>query len=496
MGRNFRRSLPGALQRADLALFRRVAQTELPVLGPVLRPLSNAANRSKLWMLIALALGLFGGRFGRRAALRGLLSVGATSALVNVPAKWLAGRLRPEIGLVPQARRLLRLPASSSFPSGHSASAFAFAVGASQEIPWLIAPLGTLAAGVAFSRVYTGVHYPTDVMAGAATGTAFALAGRRWWPVAPRTPAATRPALTPRAGEPLPDGTGLVVVVNAGSGARLLSPVESLRRQLPGAEVIEVEPDRLQPALEEAARRAVVLGVAGGDGTVGAAAGVAHRAGKALLVVPLGTLNHLARDLAVESLEQAVDALREGGIVEVDLGRVGGRPFVNTASFGPYSRLVDHRERREELIGKWPALLVGFLQVLRSSSPIDVDLDGRRRSIWMIFVGNCRYQPSGFAPSWRERLDDGHLDIRVIDARHPLARTRLALAFLTGRIGHSRAYQEWSATSLEVRSHQGPVRLAADGETFDGPVEFQITKEDRPLLVYVPGTAVGSEPPG
>lgn len=483
IGRGLRRFLPISLRRADLALFRRVARANLPVLGPTMRPLSDAANRSRLWMLIALVLAVFGGRFGRRAALRGLLSVGATSAFVNLPAKWLAGRRRPEIDLVPQGRRLLQLPASSSFPSGHAASAFAFAVGASQELPWLIAPLAALATGVAFSRVYTGVHYPSDVVAGAAAGTTFALASRHWWPIAPRCPAAMRPTLFPRVAQPLPDGTGLVVVVNAESGAMLSSPGESLREKLPGAEVIEVEPERLQEALEEAADRAVVLGVAGGDGTVSAAAGVAHRGGKPLLVVPAGTLNHLARDLAVESLEQAVDALREGTIAELDLGRVAGRPFVNTASFGHYSRLVDARERLEGVIGKWQALLVGFVHVLRRASPIDVEVDGRRRRIWMSFVGNCRYYPSGFAPSRRKRLNDGRLDVRLIHARHTLA--GLLPALLTGRVGRSRVYEEWEATSVKVRSHQGPLRLAADGETFDGPTEFEITKEERPLLVYV-----------
>ncbi|MDP8959314.1 MAG: phosphatase PAP2 family protein [Actinomycetota bacterium] len=177
------RLIPRRLRRADLALFRKIALTEVPVVGPILPPLSRAADYSRLWMAIALALALFSGRAGQRAATRGVLCVAATSLFVNQPAKYLAGRVRPDWDVVPEVRRLLRVPASSSFPSGHSASAFAFAVGASQEMPALAWPLGLLASAVAFSRIYTGVHYPADVLAGVAMGSAFAVASRRLWPV-------------------------------------------------------------------------------------------------------------------------------------------------------------------------------------------------------------------------------------------------------------------------------------------------------------------------
>ena len=482
--------LPRWLAKADLAVFRKVAGSEVPVVGRYLRPLSNAANKSRLWMAISLVLALLGGRFGKRAALRGLLSVGATSLVANLPAKWIASRLRPDSSLVPQTRRLLRIPKSSSFPSGHAASAFAFTTGAAQEMPWLAVPLGAVATAVAFSRVYTGVHYPSDVLAGAALGTAIGFAGRAWWPIATRSPAMARPIFTSRHAEPLPDGTGLLVVVNRSSGDVFSDPAEKLRDGLAGVEVVEVAPDGLEAALRDALQRVSIVGIAGGDGSVSLAAGLAHEAGKPLLVVPGGTLNHLARDLAIESVDEAIDAVHHGQLVGIDVARIAGRAFVNTASFGAYSHLVDAREKLEQAIGKWPAFVVGMFQVLASSTPVDVEIDGRRRIIWMIFVGNSRYHPSGFAPGWRERLDDGLLDVRLIDAQHPLSRIRLMAALLTGTLGKSRVYDEWTARRVHVRSRQGSLRLAADGETFDGPTEFEIVKEDQPLLVYVP-----TEPP-
>jgi membrane-associated phospholipid phosphatase len=102
------------------------------------------------------------------------LALAVTSAAVNGPMKLLAGRQRPA-----PRRRLRHMPGTSSFPSGHSASAFAFAVAATRELPEAGPMLLPLAAGVAYSRVYLGVHYPSDVLAGGAFGTAVGMATRR-----------------------------------------------------------------------------------------------------------------------------------------------------------------------------------------------------------------------------------------------------------------------------------------------------------------------------
>ena len=322
-----------------------------------------------------------------------------------------------------------------------------------------------------------------------AAGVGAAVATRRVWPVAPRTPAESRPALTPsEVNQPSEDGDGLTIVVNPNAGPALRkSPTEALQEALPAATVLETDESLdLETALKQAAGSSLAVGVAGGDGSIGAAAAIAHDIGKPLVVVPSGTLNHLARDLGVQSVDDAVAAVRAGHTVSLDVGTIDGETFLNTASIGAYSELVDARERLESRIGKWPALLVALFQVLRRSTPLVVELDGYPRRIWMIFVGNCRYQPDGFAPSWRERLDDGELDIRLVDASQRFARTKLLLAVATGRLGRCRAYEAWTTKSLHVRSLDGPLRLARDGETFDGSDEFDVKKETQPLAVYVP----------
>jgi membrane-associated phospholipid phosphatase len=160
----------------DRAVYRSVAQLHLPLLDAPLRLVSDFANFSKPWFLVSGVLVLFGGSQGRRAALTGLAAIGAASLVVNQPMKMAGARIRPDrdgIG-VPQ-QRWVRMPSSTSFPSGHSASAAAFAVAVGDVLPELRVPLRAAASVVAFSRVYTGVHYPGDVLVGASVGTVVGL---------------------------------------------------------------------------------------------------------------------------------------------------------------------------------------------------------------------------------------------------------------------------------------------------------------------------------
>ena len=135
--------------------------------------LTRAADHSALWGVLAAGAASVGGTRGRRAAGHGLLAIAVASATVNGPMKLLFRRRRPD-----SPRRLRRMPRTSSFPSGHSASAFAFALAASRELPEAGVVLFPLAAGVAYSRVYLGVHYPSDVVAGGAFGAAVGMATR------------------------------------------------------------------------------------------------------------------------------------------------------------------------------------------------------------------------------------------------------------------------------------------------------------------------------
>jgi membrane-associated phospholipid phosphatase len=161
--------------RLDVAVYAAIAATPTPTLDAALRRLSRAADHSKLWVGCSAPLAAFGGSRGRRAAANGLLSVALTSAVVNLVLKPVGHRRRPDRRThdVPISRQV-PMPRSTSWPSGHAASAAAFATGAGWAWPGMGAPIGTLAALVSYSRVHTGVHYPADVIAGTVSGSALA----------------------------------------------------------------------------------------------------------------------------------------------------------------------------------------------------------------------------------------------------------------------------------------------------------------------------------
>ena len=416
--------------------------------------LERAARSGALWLAAATCLWAGRRRSARRAALRGLLGAGAA---------WVAGRALDE-----RAR--------------DEAVAAAFASGAALELP----PAGAAAAvvaGGALGRSTSGTP------AGLATGLAMTALSRRVWPVPPAGGPQAPKVFLPSHADASPDGEGLFVAVNTASGNGG-GPSEGLTRDLPRAEVEHVEiveGDELRNALDEGAERAAALGVAGGDGSINTAAQVALEHGKALAVFPSGTFNHLAGALSIEAPDDTVHAIENGEAIGIDAATIDGHVFVNTASFGAYVELVDMREKLENKLGKWPAVFVALVRVLRSAKPVEVEIDGRRLKVWMAFIGNCRYSPSGFAPSWRRRLDDEAIDFRYVDGATPFARTRLVLAVLTGQLARCKVYEQRVVDELHIHSLQGPLRLARDGETFVSSSEDVVVRKlPKRLAVYCP----------
>jgi diacylglycerol kinase family enzyme/membrane-associated phospholipid phosphatase len=447
-----------------------------------LRRLSRWADHGKLWMVVGLLLGLRKGP-QRRGAVRGLGSMAVSSALVNVVLKRFFNRVRPEIGELPAGRRLRRSHVSPSFPSGHSSSAAAFVTGVAMESPLAGAALAPVALGVGYSRVHVGVHYPGDVLAGFAVGGAVAAATQHWWRIRPKEAARVRPASEAPA---LPDGAGLTIAVNPRSGTDDYDPAGDIRRLLSRAEVLELSEDAgVAELLGEAARsgRAKALGVAGGDGSVAAAAAVALEHGLPLAVIPAGTLNHFARDVGLDSAQDAVDAVLAGSAVRVDVADVNGTPFLNTASIGAYPDMVRRRDELSGRLGKWMALTVAAAQVLRTQTPLSLVINGRPLRVWIVFVGNCLYTPRGLSPAWRPRLEDGLLDVQYLRADLRFGRTRAVLATLLGVSEHARSYGHFTAEEVRVESRSGPECVAFDGEMGKEATEFVFRKRTT-LTVY------------
>ncbi|MFM9371962.1 bifunctional phosphatase PAP2/diacylglycerol kinase family protein [Streptomyces sp. Da 82-17] len=497
------RSLHGVLRRADHSVFRQVAARAWPGAEPVLPRLSRAANHGMLWGGVAVGMWALGGARGRRAAVRGAASLALASATVNTLGKGAVRRSRPLLDAVPVIRHLPHQPLTSSFPSGHAASAAAFAAGVALESRGWGAALAPVAFSVAFSRVYTGVHYPSDVLVGAALGVSAAFAVRGLVPSRDQLPPPARCQVDAPA---LPDGDGLYVVVNPSSGAQpqLVDPVRQLRTLLPQAEIVLYDdeagplPEVLRAAAQDAARKGGVLGVCGGDGTVNAAVEPALAADVPLLVLPGGTFNHFASDLGVDTVSDACAAVAAGHAVRVDVGRISpltgpvtadgaARPvyFLNTFSLGAYPDLVRHREHWSPRIGGPAASVLGVAKILRTAEPMRAVVNGRRRAMWLLFAGNGVYRSLGIAPVRRHDLADGLLDIRIAHGGR-LARTRLFATALGGGLARTRTYAAAHVPRLLVSGLAEGTRMAYDGEVVDAPRAFRVDKLPESLTVYRP----------
>lgn len=469
----------------DNRLFEFAAERNWPAAEPILPRLSRSANHGVLWFAAAAAMAASRTPRGRRAAARGLASLSLASLTINTIGKRSVRRTRPVLDPVPLVRQLKRQPITTSFPSGHSASAAAFATGVALESPKWGAAVAPVAFSVAMSRVYTGVHFPSDVLAGAALGAGAAFAVRGMVP----TRAQALPPARPRADVPaLPDGAGLVVVANTASGNGDRS--RALRAALPAAEVVESAPADVPAELEKAAARARALGVCGGDGTVNAAAEVALRHGLPLAVLPGGTLNHFAYDLGIEGVRDLSRAVQQGEGVRVDAARfVCGTKqgvFLNTCSLGVYPELVRERERWSHLIGGWPAGVLAALRVVRTDRhPLEAEFRGEARPLWLLFAGNGTYHRMGLTPGRRLDLADGQLDVRVVHGgRRPAL--RLLAAALAGPLTRSPAHAAVQVGRLRLASVAPGTLLAYDGEVTE--VEGEVTLEKLPeaLTVYRP----------
>jgi len=468
----------------DLQLFTSVHDLPANPTDRWLTWLSQAANKGKLWLVIAAVLGIRKGPT-RRAALRGMGSLWVSSALSNGLIKPIFRRVRPvAYPDIPLTRTLRRAPRTFSFPSGHSASAAAFATGVALEAPLLGAAIAPISLAVGFSRIRVGVHYPGDVLAGFAIGSTLALASPHWWKVRPARPAKVR---TTQVAPALPKGHGLIIAVNPNSGSASDDATEQIRSALPDAEIVELAPDSLRAdVLDEVAGRAKALGVAGGDGTVAAAAAIAIEHDLPLAVFPAGTLNHFAADVGISSIEDVVAGIEAGEAVRVDVAEVGGIPFLNTASIGAYPEMVRRRDELAPRLGKWPSLVIAAAQVLRNQKPIHVELNGVPVTAWIVFVGNCSYTPRGLSPAWRPRLEDGLLDLQYLRADTKWSRSRTVLTQLFGITEHTGLYRDHMVKQVRVRSLSGPQEIARDGEPAESATEFHFVKRPRQLIVYRP----------
>lgn len=228
-----------------------------------------------------------------------------------------------------------------------------------------------------------------------------------------------------------------------------------------------------------AARAALADGVqrivaGGGDGTVNAVAAQLAGSDAVLGVLPLGTLNHFARDLAIPlTVEQAVQVIVDGHVAQVDAAQVNDRIFINNSGLGLYPDIVRDREKQQSRLGrgKWLAFCWAVLAAMRRFPFLDVQLtlDGPQggthaRRTPFVFVGNNRYLMEGLNIGTRATLDAGTLSLYVAQAPGRLGLVRLALHALFSRLDQLTDFDSLSAQEITISTHHRRLRVATDGE--------------------------------
>lgn len=305
-----------------------------------------------------------------------------------------------------------------------------------------------------------------------------------------------------------PGLSSAVVLLNSGAGSLVSSEARgrvarigaAFRASGVDAEVREVDAGRLAEAVREAASsgaEAVVVG--GGDGTLSAAAAALAGGPIPLGVLPLGTLNHFAKDLRIPlQLDAAVRTILEGNVREVDLGEVNGRTFINNSSIGLYPRIVADREARRARgrRGKWPAMMRATLGAFRRFPLWRVHLrigdEVLLRITPLVFVGNNRYEESFLALAGRSCLTAGELHLYVARTTNRRGLVRLALRALAGRLDQARDFEARCIPEVELESARRTLRVAVDGEVvrMEPPLRYRIRR--RALRVLAPPVGAAS----
>ena len=255
--------------------------------------------------------------------------------------------------------------------------------------------------------------------------------------------------------------------------------------------------DALQAAI---ARRPDVIAAGGGDGTVSTVAAALVDGSIALGVLPLGTLNHFAKDMKLPlGLDAAVEVVARGATRRIDVGEVNGRVFINNSSLGLYPDIVRDREQQRRLgRGKWPALLWATLGALKRFPFLGVRLsvDGKPgvRRTPFVFVGNNVYLMEGFAIGERARLDSGCLSLYVAQRPGRLRLLLLALRALVGKLEQARDFDALRAAEIDIESKRRRLRVATDGEitVMTPPLRYRIRAASLAVVAGEPTSVPSS----
>lgn len=291
------------------------------------------------------------------------------------------------------------------------------------------------------------------------------------------------------------------IIINASSGTDDKKQARELLADTFASSNVEARISLAESGEEiiDLARRAVrdncqPIIAGGGDGTINAVASVLIDTDRTLGVLPLGTLNHFAKDLNIPlDVAEAARVCLEGRVANVDVGEVNGRIFLNNSSLGLYPSIVRHREKQQQQLGrgKWPAFIWATLSTLKRYPFLSVRLstDDERmiRHTPFVFVGNNEYEMESFNIGARSCIDAGQLSLYVAHRTTRLGLLRLAWRALFGGLRDEEDFNAMCTKEVWIETRRPKrLRVATDGEvnTMTTPLHYRV----RPgaLRVFVP----------
>jgi YegS/Rv2252/BmrU family lipid kinase len=236
---------------------------------------------------------------------------------------------------------------------------------------------------------------------------------------------------------------------------------------------------------------------AGGDGTVSTVAGELAGTEKTLGVLPIGTLNHFAKDLRIPlDLARAVRTVVHGRRIAIDAGEVNGRIFINNSSLGIYPEIVSRRVLQQQRLGrsKWPAFFTATMHAFRHFPflHLQIEVEGQQiaRTTPFLFVGNNEYQMAGFRIGSRARLDTGLLGLYLTQRTSRLGLILHALRALFGRLNQAKDFAVFTVKEARIETGRRRLLVAWDGEI--AWMETPLRYRTRPgaLRVLVPNDTI------
>jgi YegS/Rv2252/BmrU family lipid kinase len=260
--------------------------------------------------------------------------------------------------------------------------------------------------------------------------------------------------------------------------------------------IVHFDPTNVKSLVSRLAKKGHTLVVAGGDGTVSSVAEALVELGKEadhlkLGVLPIGTFNHFARDLGIPSiLKEALEVIRKGKSIEIDLAKVNNIYFINNSSLGLYPQIVQTRNQIQERgYLKTLALFVASLSVLWKNNSLSIEFDSGNHKVLktasFVFVGNNKYEISGFSLGRRRKLDDGILTLCIANEVKRSRLIILAWKTIMGRLMEAKDFNVIGLKEFTITSKENPISISHDGQIskLSPPLHYQILPKAISVIV-------------